>query len=148
MKGPTPMPTKMKILTGNRGKRPLNDKEPEPETTIPERPPFLKSYAAKEWDRITPELEKLGLISAIDLTALAAYCQLYHQWVMCQNDIRKRGFTLKAKTGVGYTNPNVGTSMKLLEKMTKLMCEFGMTPASRTRVKVEKPKKEDDGFDI
>ena len=39
MRGRRPKPTRLKLLTGNPGKRPLNDDEPQPQAAIPECPP-------------------------------------------------------------------------------------------------------------
>ena len=41
MRGRRPVPTCMKLLTGNPGKRPLNANEPQPKPEIPECPPQL-----------------------------------------------------------------------------------------------------------
>jgi P27 family predicted phage terminase small subunit len=53
----------------------------EPEIEIPGCPKHLLPEARKEWRRIGPELQKLGLITKIDRTALALYCQEYAWWV-------------------------------------------------------------------
>jgi hypothetical protein len=39
MRGRRPKPTRLKVLTGNPGKRPLNMDEPQPEPAIPDCPP-------------------------------------------------------------------------------------------------------------
>lgn len=39
MKGRKPIPTRLKVLAGNRGRRPLNPDEPIPELAFPDRPP-------------------------------------------------------------------------------------------------------------
>jgi hypothetical protein len=36
MRGRRPKPTRLKMLTGNPGKRPLNNDEPRPDVNIPE----------------------------------------------------------------------------------------------------------------
>ena len=45
MRGRRPKPTRLKMLTGNPGKRPLNHDEPRPEAAIPECPPELGPVA-------------------------------------------------------------------------------------------------------
>lgn len=44
-------------------------------------PRFLGKAASKEWKRITPLLIDLGLLSGLDLAALAMYCQAYGRLV-------------------------------------------------------------------
>src|SRR5262245_56995628 len=81
MPGPPPTPMHLKLLKGNPGKRRLHP-EPEPQIakTCPEPPPFITGYAADEWWRTGPELHRLGLLTAVDVPALACYCYSYAQW--------------------------------------------------------------------
>src|SRR5438067_3785806 len=77
MRGRRPKPTRLKMLTGNPGKRPLNHDEPRPEANIPECPPELGPLARQEWDRLVGELAALRLLTNLDRAALAAYCGAY-----------------------------------------------------------------------
>ena len=77
MRGRRPKPTRLKVLTGNPGKRPLNPDEPKPERAIPECPAELGPVARREWDRLGKELASLGLLTNLDRAALAAYCGAY-----------------------------------------------------------------------
>ncbi len=72
-RGRKPDPTKLKLLKGNPGKRAIKN-EPEPEVCIPDPPDHLDDVAVGEWNRIAPQLEQLGLLSDIDMVALAMYC--------------------------------------------------------------------------
>jgi len=56
MRGRRPKPTRLKMLTGNPGKRPLNPNEPRPEATIPDAPAELSAGARAEWDRLAADL--------------------------------------------------------------------------------------------
>jgi hypothetical protein len=48
MRGRRPKPTRVKALTGNPGKRPLNTHEPRPEPAAPDCPPELSPAARQE----------------------------------------------------------------------------------------------------
>ena len=146
MPGPAPMPTRMKLLTGNRGKRSLNDQEPEPENKIPVKPRILQGIARHEWYRITKILHKLELLTEIDMAALAAYCQSYQRWCEAEKNLRKDGLIVITEKGFPVQSPYVGISNKALENMKKFLTEFGMTPASRSRVKVPQKKQKATGF--
>lgn len=77
-RGPKPVPSNVLALRGSwRAKAPNADGRVEPQIEIPGCPKHLLPEARKEWKRISPELEKLGLISRLDRTALALYCQSY-----------------------------------------------------------------------
>ncbi len=73
--GTKPKPTALKLLEGNPGKRPLPMNEPKPAPTAPKCPSWLHKDAKKEWKRISTELERLGLLTQVDMAALAGYCE-------------------------------------------------------------------------
>jgi phage terminase small subunit len=79
--GRKPKPSALKMFEGNPGKRALNQNEPKPPIETPECPVHLDDEVQAQWNRITPELTTLGLISRIDRAALAAYCQAWSRWV-------------------------------------------------------------------
>src|SRR5436190_10759398 len=63
MRDRRPKPTRLKLLTGNPGKRPLKEDEPRPEPAVPECPPELSPLARQEWDRLTGELDALRMLT-------------------------------------------------------------------------------------
>lgn len=138
-RGPPPKPTKLKIAAGNPGKRPLNTKEPEPEIQAPDCPAFLDATARAEWRRIVPLLLELEVLTQIDQAALAAYCQSFSNWQRAERALRK-GTSYKSK-GRQYPKPELKISQDERRLMHRFLTEFGLTPASRTRVQtdLEKP---------
>ncbi len=145
--GGKPVPTRLKILRGNPGHRPLNDQEPIPEkpSKVPRAPRHLRDAAKKEWRRIAPVLLDLGLLTEIDTVALAAYCEVYASWVDASTSLAKTG-TIITSGGVVKANPLVNITSKFYDQMRAMLAEFGMTPSSRSRVKVVNKKKEDDNL--
>ena len=75
--GRKPKPTAVKALEGNPGKRSLNTGEPKPEKKAPRCPAWLEGEAKKEWKRMAGQMEKLGILTEIDMAAFAGYCQAY-----------------------------------------------------------------------
>ena len=69
MAGPPKKPTKLRILEGNPSKRPLPKNEPEPDPTMPECPDWLMDDAKEEWNRVAPELHRIGLRTVGDVAA-------------------------------------------------------------------------------
>jgi P27 family predicted phage terminase small subunit len=164
-RGPPPKPTKLKIAAGNPGKRPLNPHEPQPVTSAPRMPAWLSKRAKAEWRRIVPELTNLGLLTRIDLAALAAYCQAYAELEEATRTLDKEGRVCvwpvlatqdvfeevaNETTGKTETRLKVAKGQKIGEKLKshpavqqqrdaarlvkQFISEFGLTPASRTRV--------------
>lgn len=143
MAGRRPKPTKLKELAGNPGHRTLNNAEPRP-GGIPACPTHLDREARAEWKRIARELTGLGLLTSVDRAALAAYCAAYSRWVKAEEQVQKFGLVIKSpKSGYPIANPYVGIANTALDQMRRFLIEFGMTPASRSRIHVDAPGEED-----
>jgi len=137
MKGRKPKPTAMRILQGNPGKRALNDREPVPPRGMPECPEYLDPVAQAEWARTADILHEMGLLSLADRTALAAYCTAYSRWIHAEDQVRKFGAIVKSpEKGFPMKSPYLTIAEQSLETMRKFMVEFGLTPSSRSRIRV------------
>jgi len=137
MRGRKPKPTVLKLLDGNPGKRPLNDQEPHPAQGIPNRPDWLDTEDQAEWDRVMAELSEMGLLTLADRAALAAYCTAWSRWVQAEDMVRKFGTIVKSpEKGFPMKSPYLSIADQALETMRKLMVEFGLTPSSRSRIRV------------
>lgn len=134
MRGRRPTPTRIKILTGNPGKRPLNPNEPRPEPALPPCPPELSPLARQEWERLSVELAKLNLITHLDRGALAAYCGAYALWADAMEQVQKFGTMVKSPTGYPIQSPYLAIANRQAEIMLRVAAEFGFTPASRSRI--------------
>jgi P27 family predicted phage terminase small subunit len=134
MRGRRPKPTRLKVLTGNPGKRPLNRDEPRPEVIIPDCPAELGPVARREWDRLVGELVKLKLLTNLDRAALAAYCGAYALWAEATKAIQKYGAMVKSPSGYPIQSPYVAIANRQAEIMMRIASEFGFTPASRGRI--------------
>lgn len=143
-RGRKPKPTEKKKLEGNPGKRKLNDKEPKPPVVIPDPPKHFEGEALAEWKRITGELQTLRLVSNIDRAALVSYCQAWADYVKACDTIEDEGEVITSEKGGLYQNPWVSIKNSAMDRMVRISAEFGMTPSSRTRLKVETPTEEDE----
>lgn len=147
MRGRRPKPTRLKVLTGNPGKRPLNVNEPRPEVAVPECPVELGPVARREWDRLAVELASLRILTNLDRAALAAYCGAYAMWAEATEAIQKFGTMVKSPSGYPQQSPYVAVANRQAEIMMRIASEFGFTPASRSRIATP-PQEERTLFDI
>ena len=154
MKGRKPLPTNLHVLNGNPSKKKdLGKNEPKPAPIAPKCPTWLHKDAKKEWKRIAPQLEKLGMLTQIDQAALAAYCESWAQYKEAIEFIHKNGTTYPlwerdesgdikrdaaGKPVLRYMQqwPQVSIANKALQNIKSLCVEFGMTPSSRGRIQV------------
>ncbi len=134
IRGRKPKPTRLKALTGNPGKRPLNETEPRPAVAVPECPPELGPVAHREWDRLVGELATLRILTNLDRAALAAYCGSYALWAEAMDAIQKYGTMVKSPSGYPIQSPYVAIANRQAEIMMRIASEFGFTPASRSRI--------------
>ena len=147
MAGRRPKPTHLKLITGNPGKRPLNAQEAKPRVVAPKCPEELSPAAKAEWKRVSRQLLKLGLLCEIDRAALAAYCQAWGQWMDAVTQLQRTGAVVKAPSGYPILNPYLTVANQAYAQMKAMLTEFGMSPASRSRVAADLPAAEESPAD-
>lgn len=116
--GRKPKPPETKVATGNPGHRPIQstpDFAAGDSLTPPKRWP-KKGFEREEWDRIVPELVRVGVAKAVHQGALEKICELYAASVELYE---RRDYT--------------GSRMQAGE-YRKALNEFGLTAASAGRV--------------
>lgn len=137
-------PTALKIAKGNPGKKKLNELEPMPDIGLPEMPDHLTADAKKEWKRIGEQLYKLGILSVIDGTILAAYCQAFAEWRKASKELNKKGSDYVVSDPVNgqmKKNPWVLISDSAQDRMFKYLRELGLSPASRPNINIDKDQR-------
>jgi P27 family predicted phage terminase small subunit len=160
-RGRKPVPTELKLLRGNPGKRRLNREEPKPDPKAPGMPVWLSNEARAEWRRVVPELERLGLAAKVDRAALAAYCETWATFVAAEQTIHKHGIITMRVTEITAEdadgnpieihvtptkNPAVIIARDAAAQVRAFCSEFGLTPSARTRLQTPEAEDGDDGF--
>ena len=149
MRGRKPKPTALRAIEGNPGKRRLNDREPTPPEGVPDCPDELDDVARAEWFRTASVLKEMKLLTRADRTALLAYCTVYARWVEAEAQVRKYGAIVKSPNkGFPMKSPYLTVADQSLESMRKFMVEFGLTPSSRSRIRVPEDAGAADEFDL
>lgn len=137
MRGRKPKPTVLKLIEGNPGKRRINGREPRPPAFVPTCPAHLSPTAKTEWKRMARMLNETGLLTQIDRTVLATYCQAYGRWVEAERRLAETPALLKTPAGYVQVSPWITIANKQVELMTRLMAELGLSPSSRSRLAVQ-----------
>ena len=140
-RGPPPTPTHLKVLHGNPGKRPINWREPRPRQNVPRCPAWLNKDAKAAWKRMVPTLRDMGVLTVADGEALAAFCQTYARWRQAEEFLDQHGMVYPLRDEKGNVRcmqqfPQVSIARNLLLLMRSFLQEFGMTPASRSRIEL------------
>jgi P27 family predicted phage terminase small subunit len=113
----------------------------------PEPPAMLKGEARAEWRRVAPGLWDLGLLTAIDVGPLAAYCAAWGRWKAAEALIEKAkrkypaggGLFIETSNGNLVQHPAVGLANRAMTDVVKFAAEFGMTPSGRMKVSQHVP---------
>ena len=136
VKGRKPLPTAIKVLEGDRGKgrRPINEHEPTPPKENIKCPSWLLPDAKKEWKRLAPALISMGVLTMADITAFEGYCQAYARWKEAEEFITQHGSIFKTPSGYVQQVPQVSIAQQNLKIMQSFCSDFGLTPATRSRI--------------
>jgi len=126
-------PTALKVLQGNPGKRPLNNREPKPEigAAVPEYLLKMPGPLA-QWRRWAPKLTALGVLTEVDAPAFARLCRLW--------DLDETGATWSDEEEDARIAWKMRFDHQLVSEIRQLEGRFGLTPSDRGKIKVE-PKK-------
>ncbi|WP_406627693.1 phage terminase small subunit P27 family [Pectobacterium carotovorum] len=147
MAGRRPKPTHLKVVTGNPGKRKLNNKEPQPLREIPSPPAHLSDWGKTAWGRMTVLLDGMGVLTVADVFALERLCDIYADILQLRNTIADEGRTYTVRTEGGFlikANPAVAMLADADRRFKSYLVEFGLTPAARSKVHVDGGEKEAD----
>lgn len=125
-------PTALRAAMGNPGHRPLPTNEPTPTPGVPDAPASLRREEREVWDRVVPELKRMGVLSKMHREIIASYCRAEALECRAAAALRKEGEVIKAPFG-----PKKNPWMDILDKAEKrkraIAVEFGMTPSSQAR---------------
>ena len=81
MSGPPPKPPHLELIQGRPGKRRLRHAIQTPISSKPPAPPaYLTGHALAVWSELAGELHKLGLLTPLDVSVFATYCDAVRRW--------------------------------------------------------------------
>ena len=144
MRGRKPIPTALKQLAGNPGKRPLNEAEPKPEREAPDCPEHLNDEACNVWEWLCDTLDRLGLLAKSDVAIMTLYCETWSEYVKVRQEVEQYGFVMiSPKTGNPFVNPLLNVEAMLKKQLLQYLSELGLSATSRTRLRVHTPEQPD-----
>ena len=149
-RGPPKQPTKIKIARGTL--RESRASEPQPPADGVAMPSHLGEVAATRWRELLPMLQSVRVMTRADVEALARYCDTYEWWLATRAKLRKEGDTYPILNDGGEVKyiaqrPEVAIAHKLAQQLRQLEQDFGLNPAARASLHVEKPETTSDEED-
>lgn len=149
MAAPKPVPTALKLIKGNPGKRAINKREPKKVAPQLKVPSHLDSIAKTVWKKTAKTLDELGVLSDTDLQTLENYCETYARIRRLRAEIKTLGGTayesVKSDGEVLWKSyPHVAQLDSAERNFRSFAVELGLTPASRTKVQAKEKTDEND----
>jgi P27 family predicted phage terminase small subunit len=102
-------------------------------------PTFLSAKAQGVWHELAPLLVDLGTLTIADGIALEALANTIVTLRAAQDSIDTDGIIIDSPQGK-KKNPACNVADASLKQVRSLLGEFGLTPASRTRIKSNNPE--------
>jgi len=130
-RGPTPQPTKLKLLHGETRPSRIGGPEPQPRERLPACPDWFTVEAREVWDRTVSELEAMGLAFAADRDSLVVYVNAVVNYVRAQKFLDVAGVMIKGVDGGVVRNPANAIVKQNAVLIGRFAREFGLTPSAR-----------------
>ncbi|NSZ06508.1 P27 family phage terminase small subunit [Agrobacterium tumefaciens] len=119
----------------NRGVKPAIQRDSTAITKMPAPPKRLSPHAKAEWRRVFPVLIKRGVVTSGDLAGIESYCTAV-------------GFVAQiTEQMAGMAVPDMklgGLQIRYMQTARQLAAEYGLMPASRSRIGGAGPADDDD----
>jgi P27 family predicted phage terminase small subunit len=131
MKGRKPKPASIKLIEGSKYTKDV------PQPRDPQSlycPHWLPKYGKYFWRKYAGELQKLGLLSVLDVPAFEVLCFLYDIMRKSYESLRTDGPITIDERKLPRKSPAFSIFASAVKEFRSWSTEFGMTPSSRQRV--------------
>ncbi len=133
-------PTQLKLAQGTLRKQRINHNEPMPSNDLVAMPDYVLGDAVAIWQEMEQRLKSVGLLTNLDIDALAMYCISRARYEKAIKKLAEEGELHVTPNGLQQASPWLSIANKAHEQMTKKGAEFGLSPSTRSGVEVAKPK--------
>ncbi|MBC3378484.1 phage terminase small subunit P27 family [Serratia fonticola] len=151
MSGPPKTPTHLRLVRGNPSKRAINKNEPKPPSGVPPTPKHFDKQGKYWFKRMAEELDAIGVMSQLDGRALELLVEAYTEYRHHCDTLDREGYTYAVYSEddgderkyreIRMIKPHPAAMMKAdaWKRIRAMLAEFGMTPASRSKVNATAP---------
>jgi P27 family predicted phage terminase small subunit len=149
MAGRRPIPNHLHLIrgTGRADRHSLADAPQSPARKRPNPPAHLTDAAKACWRKLCVLLSDMGVLTAADMIALERTCAVYADVVRLQGVLEILGETYDTKSVTGETMVRARPQRAMLadadRRLAAYLSHFGLTPATRTKVRIPSGKRRD-----
>jgi P27 family predicted phage terminase small subunit len=134
-RGPSPHPTALKLLNGERHRDRINQDEPVPSGRAPIPPPGISAEVRAVWDAVVAELDVMGLAHSADSDSLHCYCEAVAMHRKASAILAKSPMLVKSRYDTWMKNPALQVQRDAAHVIRAFAQEFGLTPSARSTIR-------------
>jgi P27 family predicted phage terminase small subunit len=133
-------PTAVKVISGTARADRINSNEPDYVLLrdIPEPPKYLSKVGRDVYYSTAEELLKLGILNRVSLSIFVMYCGQVAIHFEAIEKLSQTALLISDKGDNPKINPYIKIANDSLMASVRIACEFGITPASSSKVSAVK----------
>lgn len=139
-RGPKPQPGAVKEQKAPvRSRQAKKDKAQQPAVPAASlnAPAWLKGEGLKIYQRMSPQLRAMKLLTEADTPAFARYCKHFDRWLDLQKRLEKHGDIYEIETASGKVR-RADPAFTMADRLDRMLLafedRFGLNPAERQRI--------------
>ena len=131
---------KQRGTKGNKAASKDAENAPEPDVLekVPTPPSFLTAKEKKVFKEFATLLHEAGVLTGMDVDVLSGLSKCWQQWIDASKALEKGGLTFTSYNRNGDAmerkRPEIGIANDAWKMVMSILTEYGMTPASRSKV--------------
>ena len=137
-RGPKMIPTLLKELHGNPGKRRLPVDEPKGVGDLWAPPAYMDDEQREQWHYVVDHAPP-GLLTGTDREILATFVNACVEYQRAVLEVRKIGQVVKTRDGNAIQNPFLGIMNRQALLISRFGSELGFSPAARASLGTSAP---------
>lgn len=135
-------PTKLKAMAGAYEKNPKRRPKHEPEPPTGDAKPLAEIHedGSRMWSHLAEWMRQMSLCSPVYAGAMQLLAEAYDDYYRLRRDVYEEGFVIDQITQFGakpIRNPKAVEMHAARDKVMRLLIEFGLTPAAKSKVQAE-----------
>lgn len=142
-RGPAREPTALKVVKGTAR---AQSAEPKPGGEVIQ--PEMRASATSVWERLAPDLEAKGVLTAWDVDAFAVYCEAVATADEALEHLETEGRVIEHPKQGTCRNPWWQVWREAVDVMVRYGSRFGLTPSDRGALKVGNDGGGEQGADL
>lgn len=137
-RGRRPVPTALKVIRGNPGRRPINKAEPHGGNPLGPAPEELSDRQKEIWNTAIKKAP-LGVLCEIDASIFATWVSAVDTFEKARKSVMEHGLLIRESAGEGrparlVPNPNLAIQTRQADLIRATVSLLGFAPVSRVNL--------------